>query len=37
MILKEEHTLRVSEDRLLKRISGPKRKEVAGNRRQLHM
>jgi hypothetical protein len=34
--LKEEHTLRVFENRVLRRIFGPKREEVAGDWRRLH-
>lgn len=33
---KEEHKLRLSEERVLKRLSGPKTKEVGGNWKQLH-
>jgi hypothetical protein len=36
LILTEEHRLRVSEDRLLRRIFGPKRDEVTGEGRKLH-
>jgi hypothetical protein len=32
----EEHTLKVYENRVLKRISGPKRDEVTGEWRKLH-
>jgi hypothetical protein len=32
--LKEEHRLRVSEDRMLRRIFGPKREKVRGGRRK---
>jgi hypothetical protein len=32
----EEHRLRVSENRLLRRIFGPKRDEVTGGWRKLH-
>jgi hypothetical protein len=32
----EEHRLRVFENRVLRRIFGPKRKEVAGDWRSLH-
>jgi hypothetical protein len=32
----EEHTLRVFEDRVQKRIFGPKREEVVGDSRRLH-
>jgi len=35
-IRKEEHRLRVSENRVLRKISGPKREEVAGEWRRLH-
>jgi hypothetical protein len=34
--LREEHSLRVSENRVLRRILGPKREEVAGGWRRLH-
>jgi hypothetical protein len=34
--LREEHRLRVFEDRVLRRIFGPKRDEVAGEWRKLH-
>jgi hypothetical protein len=34
--LKEEHRLRVSENRVLKRIFGPKRAEVTEEWRELH-
>jgi hypothetical protein len=35
--LREEHSLRVFENRVLRRIFGPKREEVAGGcRRHLH-
>jgi hypothetical protein len=33
---REEHRLRVFENRVLKRINGPKREEVIGERRKLH-
>jgi hypothetical protein len=36
LILREEHRLRVFENRVLKRIFGPKREEVAGSLRRLH-
>jgi hypothetical protein len=36
LILREEHGLRVSENRALRRIFGPKREEVAGDWRRLH-
>jgi hypothetical protein len=36
LIPREEHRLKVSENRLLKRIFGPKREEVAGGWRILH-
>jgi hypothetical protein len=36
LTLKEEHRLRVSENRVLRRIFGPKREEVAGDWRRLH-
>jgi hypothetical protein len=34
--IREEHTLRVSENRVLRGIFGPKREEVAGGWRRLH-
>jgi hypothetical protein len=34
--LREEHRLRVSEDRMLRRKFGPKRGEVTGGWRKLH-
>jgi hypothetical protein len=34
--LREEHRLRVFENRMLRRIFGPKRKEVIGEWRKLH-
>ena len=34
--LREEHRLRVSENRMLRRIFEPKRDEVMGERRKLH-
>jgi hypothetical protein len=34
--LREEHRLRVFENRVLRRIFGPKRGEVMGDRRKLH-
>jgi hypothetical protein len=34
--LREEHRLRVSENRVLRRIFGPKREEVVGGWRRLH-
>jgi hypothetical protein len=34
--LREEHGLRVFENRVLRRIFGPKREEVAGGWRRLH-
>jgi hypothetical protein len=34
--VREEHRFRVSENRVLRRISGPKREEVAGVWRRLH-
>jgi hypothetical protein len=34
--LREEHRLRVSEDRVLRRIFGPKREDVTGDWRKLH-
>jgi hypothetical protein len=33
---KEENSLRVFENRVLRRIFGPKRDEVTGERRKLH-
>jgi hypothetical protein len=36
VILREEHRLRVFENRVLRRIFGPKRDEVTGERRKLH-
>jgi hypothetical protein len=36
LILREEHKLRKFENRVLRRIFGPKRDEVAGERRKLH-
>jgi hypothetical protein len=36
LILKEEHRLRVFENRVLRRILGPKREEVTKERRKLH-
>jgi hypothetical protein len=36
LILRKEHRLRVSENRVLKRIFGPKRDEVTGGSRKLH-
>jgi hypothetical protein len=35
-ILREEHIWRVFENRVLRRIFGPKREEVAGDWRRLH-
>jgi hypothetical protein len=35
LTLREEHRLRVFENRVLRRISGPKRDEVTGERRKL--
>jgi hypothetical protein len=37
LALKEDHTLRLFEDRVLKRIFGPKRGEVKGEWRKLHI
>jgi hypothetical protein len=34
--VREEHKLRMSEIRVLRRIFGPKRNEVTGDRRKLH-
>jgi hypothetical protein len=36
LILREEHRLRVFENRVLRRIFGPKRYEVTGGWRKLH-
>jgi hypothetical protein len=36
MTLREEHKLRVFEDRVLRGIFGPKRDEVTGGWRKLH-
>jgi hypothetical protein len=36
LTLREEHGLRVSENRVLRKIFGPKREEVAGGWRRLH-
>jgi hypothetical protein len=36
MSLREEHRLRVFENRVLRRIFGPKRKEVTGDWKKLH-
>jgi hypothetical protein len=36
LTLREEHRLRVSENRVQRRIFGPKREEVAGDWRRLH-
>jgi hypothetical protein len=36
LILMEEHRLKVFEDRVLKRIFGPKRNEMVGDWRKLH-
>jgi hypothetical protein len=36
LILREEHRLRVFENRVLKRIFGPKGDEVMGERRKFH-
>jgi hypothetical protein len=36
LILREEHRLRVFENRLLRRIFGPKRDEITGGWRKLH-
>jgi hypothetical protein len=36
LTLREEHRLRVFEDRVLRRIFGPKRDEVTGEWRKLH-
>jgi hypothetical protein len=37
LMLREEHRLRVFEERLLRRIFGPKREEVTGGLRELQM
>jgi hypothetical protein len=36
LTLREEHSLRVFEDRVLRRIFGPRRDEVTGEWRKLH-
>jgi hypothetical protein len=36
LALGEEHTLKVFENRVLRRIFGPKRDEMTGGRRKLH-
>jgi hypothetical protein len=36
LTLREEHRLRVFENKVLRRIFGPKRNEVTGGRRKLH-
>jgi hypothetical protein len=36
LTLREEHRLKVSENRVLRRIFGPKREEVVGGWRRLH-
>jgi hypothetical protein len=36
LTLREEHRLRVFENRVLRRIFGPKRNEVTGDWRKLH-
>ena len=36
LILREEHRLRVFENRVLRRIFGPRRGEVTGEWRKLH-
>jgi hypothetical protein len=36
LTLREEHRLRVFENRVLRRIFGPKRDEMAGEWRKLH-
>jgi hypothetical protein len=36
LILREEHRLRVFQNRVLRRIFGPKRDELTGNWRKLH-
>jgi hypothetical protein len=37
LTLREENRLRVFENRVLRRIFGPKRDEVTGERRKLHI
>jgi hypothetical protein len=36
LTLREEHRLRIFENRMLRRIFGPKRDEVTGGSRKLH-
>jgi hypothetical protein len=36
LTLREEHRLRVFENRVLKRIFGPRRDEVTGGSRKMH-
>jgi hypothetical protein len=36
LTLREEHGLRVFENRVLRRIFGPKRDEITGEQRKLH-
>jgi hypothetical protein len=36
LTLREEHRLRVFENRVMARIFGPKREEAAGSRRRVH-
>jgi hypothetical protein len=36
LILREEHRLRVFENRVLRKIFGPERDEITGERRRLH-
>jgi hypothetical protein len=36
LTLREEHRVRMLENRVLRRIFGPKREEVAGGLRRLH-
>jgi hypothetical protein len=36
LTLREEHILRVSESRVLRRIFGPKRDEIIGGWREMH-
>jgi hypothetical protein len=36
LTLREEHRLRVFENRVLRRIFGPKKSEVTGEQRKLH-
>jgi hypothetical protein len=36
MLLREEHRLRVFENRFLRRVSGPKRDDIIGGWRELY-